>query len=100
MKVLLQWNSNWADEMNIYGFKIVEETEFDEWIEHMKNVKKPFTVCIGTNEEIDYDNGNHLIGEVGAIRLTLEDEKCLGILFPFAFSRSGYGHTSFFQKFT
>ena len=99
MKVLLQWNTNWADEMDIYGFKIVEETEYEDWKQHNSQIKSAFNVCVGTNEEIDYNNGQELVDEVSVKPLTEEDEIFLGKLFPFAFSRGGYGHTSFFQKF-
>ena len=36
-KVLMTWNTNWADEMDISGFVIVTENEMKEWQKKIKN---------------------------------------------------------------
>lgn len=105
-KVMLRWDSNWADEMDVAGFVIVNKIDSDSWQNHIESVKGRFDICIGTNEEIDYRNGKELLSEVHAIEISdveyqtfirtighprrLWYERVTGI---------GYGLTNFFQRF-
>ena len=71
-KVLLQWDTNWADEMDIYGFSIMDKSAWEEYKKKLEN-KGSFYICVGTNEEIDYNNGEELIKEI-SVRSISEDE--------------------------
>lgn len=58
---LLSYQDNWADEMDVEGFMILDTSQMIEWNETMtkarelfKNVSYDF--WIGTNEEIEYDS--------------------------------------------
>ena len=70
--VLLKWDSNWADEMDVEGFKIVSKSQFEEWSERMKE-RRGFNICIGTNEDIEYSNGRELLSEI-KVKPISEDE--------------------------
>ena len=62
--VLLQWDSNWADEMDIYGFAIMDKEEWEEYKKYLHDRKGGFTLYIGTNEDIEYSNGRELLNEI------------------------------------
>lgn len=57
-KVLIKHKDNWADEIDLEGFSIMESDAWNKRKEDISNMTKPFTVYVGTNEEIDYKNGN------------------------------------------
>lgn len=68
-KVLVQWNTNWADEMDIQGFQILT---VDEWNDYKSAVekRKNFEIYVGTNEEISYDSGEDLLEELEVTLIT------------------------------
>jgi len=76
-KVLVQWNSDWADEMDIYGYIVVTKEEADAFKKKAKNTKEPFSVYVGTNEEIDYPDGEALLDELTFQNLTEEECKTI-----------------------
>jgi hypothetical protein len=89
-KVLIKWESNWADEMDISGFMIVSKAEAKEFKADLRNKKQPFEIYVGTNEEISYENGKELLDELEFINLSKAEadiiEQTLG---------SEYGFTDF-----
>ena len=62
--VLLQWDSNWADEMDIYGFSLMDKEDWIEYKNYLQNLKKGFYFYIGSNEGIEYSNGQELLSEI------------------------------------
>lgn len=56
--VLIKWSDNWADEMDLEGFAVMDTDEFAKWKE---NIPSPYTFYVGTNEEIDYSTKKELI---------------------------------------
>ena len=92
-KILLSWDTNWADEMDISGFVIISEEKAKTWKEKVKNFKEYFNLCVGTNEEIEYSNGKELYDEVNSRKITQEEasiiEKYLG---------NSYGYTEFYNQ--
>jgi hypothetical protein len=75
-KVLLQWDSNWADEMDISGFSIMGKSEWEDYKKMLKN-KGRFCICVGTNEEIDYHNGNELLKEISVKNISEDEVKTI-----------------------
>jgi len=60
-KLLVKFDSNWADEMDVDGFQVITEVEFEDY----KNVvgkafkqagKSGWSFSIGTNEEIEFES--------------------------------------------
>jgi hypothetical protein len=91
-KILITWDTNWADEMDIAGFKIVTETEANEFKEKLKNNKDWFTICIGTNEDIEYGSGKDLLSELKFKKITEEEEIIIKKFFG-----DSFGHTDFMR---
>lgn len=92
-KTIIKWDSNWADEMDIQGFVIVDAKAAKEFKDQLKTVKNGFTVCIGTNEDIEYSNGKDMLSD-----LTFEDlseDEAETIINAIG---DEYGHTSFYQE--
>jgi hypothetical protein len=88
-KVLLKWSSNWADEMDVEGFDIMKKTEWEEFKKKVRKMKN-FCVYIGTNEEIDYANGEDLLAEIKVKKISPEEERIIK-----KFVGSTFGFTSF-----
>lgn len=57
-KILVKFEDNWADEMNVEGFNIFTKEEWETFKTKLENKQSEFQVCIGTNEELEYSNGN------------------------------------------
>ena len=78
--LFIQFNDNWANEMDITGGKIMTEKEFKEYI---TAVKKAFKVndCIefwiGTNEFINYENFTGFVNTLTIIPITKKEEDVL-----------------------
>jgi hypothetical protein len=75
-KVLLQWDSNWADEMDIYGFSIMNKSEWEAYKKMLAN-KGEFYIYVGTNEEIEYSKGQELLNEISVKNITEEESKTI-----------------------
>jgi len=79
--VLLQWDGNWADEMDIEGFSIMDKQEWTEYKKYLTNRKSEFTFYIGTNEEIEYSNGRELLNEITVTEITDKEAATVEKLF-------------------
>jgi hypothetical protein len=73
-RVLVKWNSNWADEMDISGYSIMDKEEWNDLKDTLRKKTAPFTIGVGTNEEIDYENGKELLEELEATPISKEEE--------------------------
>ena len=68
MYYLVKYNDNWADEIDIEGFALFTEEEYDEFISMINKVcdllraGKTFEYYIGTNEFIIHDHEAFFIG--------------------------------------
>ena len=91
-RTLIKWDSNWADEMDIQGFVIVPTEEANEFNRKLSELKCSFVICVGTNEEIDYDSGQDLLNDLDFTELTEEQYKVIDETIG-----EEYGHTSFYQ---
>jgi hypothetical protein len=62
---LVTFHDNWADEMDIEGYRIFSE---DDWKNYRKYAKKEFeengeyTYYVGTNEDINYNSYEDFMG--------------------------------------
>ena len=79
--ILVKWDSNWADEMDVEGFAILEKADADRLKKTLKNFKRQFTICIGTNEEIDYEQGSDMLDELEFKKISEEEYKTVKKLF-------------------
>jgi hypothetical protein len=88
--VLIKWDSNWADEMDIDGFMIVDKTTSDKFKKQLKDYNSSFEVYVGTNEDIEYGSGEELLKELTFKTITEDEAKVIKKFF----GNSG-GHTEF-----
>lgn len=89
--VKVHFKGNWADEMDIEGFSVVEKELFETLYKNVSKIKGPIEVYYGTNESSEYRNINQylkqfivsdvsdeiaeiLIKEVGNIGYNIMDE--------------------------
>lgn len=58
----VRYTDNWADEMTIEGFSIMDEKEYEHYVATVNAIitdmecGQPFIYYVGSNEEIEYDN--------------------------------------------
>ena len=81
-KKLFQFSSNWADEMDVYSYAIVDTAD-SLWADYEKIMNVPADkrdeegnwVCInvGSNEELEYDTVQELLDEITVKNLTEEE---------------------------
>jgi hypothetical protein len=90
MYTLVTWSTNWADEMDIEGFKIFKKEDWDKYKAHVALIKHPFDICIGTNEEIDYLNGKQLLSDLTIQHITEAEFDVINKLFG-----TSFGHHEF-----
>lgn len=49
--IFVHQDSNWADEMDVHGYKVFTKTEFNELLDTLEKINFPVTRYFGTNEE-------------------------------------------------
>jgi hypothetical protein len=96
--ILVKFDDNWADEMDVGGFKIfnnlkawnkaLSEFKIEQEIEE---VDQYFEVCFGTNEYIEYDSFSSFLKKFQITEISKDTAEIIGGLFPEVKSY-GYGH--------
>lgn len=56
---LIEYSANWADEIDLHGYFILNKNELKEFKEILSKIKK-FNFHFGTNETMNYENISHL----------------------------------------
>jgi len=62
-KILVEFSTNWADEMDLSGFKVYDKAEWEKLVTKVSSHKTSFEVYFGTNESNEYENGKALLEE-------------------------------------
>ena len=75
------YEDNWADEMDISGVFTCDENYKKEIEEKLSNYEQCFNYYIGTNEEIEYENGQSLLDCLTFKEITLEQLTVLSDVF-------------------
>lgn len=91
---LVKFDDNWADEMDISGYIIMESDKWEKIENNLKNYKDRIYVGFGTNEDNDYRNGKEFLNTIDVKNITEEEIKTLKKLLG-----SEYGNTSFSYAF-
>lgn len=88
--VLVVFEDNWADEMDLEGFKVVRKSEWEQTVaefrEEKEDSKYGIEFCFGTNEYNEYDSVDDALACFTVTEMTDECAKLLQKLFP-----SGFG---------
>ena len=63
--LIVFYEDNWADEMDVRGFWLTESKYYFDWIKDLKeNTPFPYAFCFGTNQEIYYPNPDYLLSKI------------------------------------
>lgn len=74
MKYLLKEKSDYNDEFNIEGFRIIEAESISEVKELITRDKEfPYRVFFGTNEWINYETDKDILDSIEIIEITEEE---------------------------
>jgi len=60
-KVIVNWEDNWADEMDLDGFVIMKAKDWNKFLDHMREIDYELIYNVGTNQEITYANGSEAL---------------------------------------
>jgi len=86
-KVLVSISKDYADEFEVTGFAIFKNKEWKKLEKECLKKKKPFSVSFGSNQELEFENGEDLIDSLYFKNLSKEEakiiEKKLGKSFGF-----------------
>lgn len=103
--ILVKFDDNWADEMDISGFKVYDSIE--DWNQAVKTFEDEhksdrgyeedeplgeFEIYVGTNEEIMYNSMEEFLKYFEVIEITKDQKFAIESVFPEATSDCGYGH--------
>ena len=74
---LVNYNSNWADEIDIEGFVVMPSEEWNDIKLFLSKYKVEFEYYVGTNEEIYYADGIEILADYSTKSITEEEYKTL-----------------------
>ena len=87
MKKLLRYSDNWADEMDLDSFAIVDEKDdiyknylkASEYADNVENEDEEdsLCICVGSNEEVYYDSVSALLNAIEVTDITDEEAKVI-----------------------
>lgn len=79
--VLVQTHDNWADEMDIYGYRIISRAAYAQRLielqEEFEEADGTYMWYIGTNEEIEYSNFDNFLETLTVTELTKKEAQNL-----------------------
>lgn len=91
MKYLVRWEDNWADEMDLEGWKVMDQAELDAWKSRLEKIGY-CTLSFGTNEENEYESGREILNCCTIKTITDTDAEVLQRLFRGADGFIGFVH--------
>lgn len=71
---LVTLNLNWNDEMDIFGYSFMDESEVKRFKKLLKSKNDMFSFSIGTNEEIDFENGEECLEYLDFMKIKDDEE--------------------------
>lgn len=78
--LLIKFESNWADEMDIEGYYVTTVELYNKYIEEFKKYfeeEDSLSYCVGTNEEIEFDSLDELLECYDTKSITISDYEVL-----------------------
>lgn len=85
---LVQFSDNWADEMDLEGFKVLEGIELEQFEHAFEELDDWITVHFGTNEENEYSNSDELRSKYSVTEIYPLEAQMLQT----RFGQVAYGH--------
>lgn len=81
-KVLVKFESNYADEFDVKGFRMFSKKEWNNIVKEIKESKAfPMNWSFGSNEEIEYETPNELLKKFEVVVISSDEVKILKKLF-------------------
>jgi hypothetical protein len=80
--MLVKFDGNWADEMDIKGFEIVKKEWWDKFVESLPE-NKPLSHYIGSNEEMEWTNKADYLRDFTVTEISEDEVAILKKLFPY-----------------
>ena len=68
--VLLKFDDNWADEMDVEGFLVVTRDYWDKAQARLLAIEDTCHLCIGTNEYLEWPSGAAVLGAISETNLS------------------------------
>jgi hypothetical protein len=96
MALLVKYDSNWADEMDVAGFYVTTREKWNDYVERVRRHfegRSELTYYIGTNEEICYERVEDLLRDFTLVDITDEQAETLRTLFQSWGSTVSFGFT-------
>lgn len=87
LKILVIFNENWADEMDVAGFSIMSKEKWESYVNGIPD--KKLYLGIGSNEEIEFRNKHDYLTSFDVKELSQQEYDILHRLFP----RDEFGET-------
>lgn len=71
---LVTLNLNWADEMDVFGYSFMDESEVKRFKKLLKSKDDMFSFSIGTNQDIDFENGEECLEYLDFMKIKDDEE--------------------------
>lgn len=88
-KLLVIFEGNWADEMDIKGFDIVTKEWWDEFVESIPE-NKHLSQYIGSNQGMYWDGKKDYLRDFKIAEITKDEEAVIKKFFPHQFGKVPY----------
>ena len=92
-KVLIIFEDNWADEMDLKGFDIISKAEWEYKKKELLHTEFPIEVGFGTNEENTYETREDFIKHFKAHEISEKEESTIKKFF----GNWSFGHIPFHE---
>ena len=79
--LLVKYDDNWADEIDLKGFKVLAEEEWEKLKSYIPN--KKFTRYVGSNEDIEYLSKDDFLSRFSVQEITWEECQVFKKFFPY-----------------
>ena len=96
---LVKFEDNYADEFDVYGFRIMNEKELMKFTNDIRKLKKfPLEIYFGTNEALIFESQKDCMAGFKMLPITKDEMSSLKKLFPNA-EKWGYGFFPSFEDY-
>jgi hypothetical protein len=98
-KYLVIYHDNWADEMDVEGFRLFTQDELDDYVSlHVKyfETNSSWKFGVGSNEQIEYNDWEGIRSALTVKEITDAEYEMLGKLFPLPFDSLIYCNFGYF----
>ena len=82
MAKLIKFQADWADEFDVYGFKVVTDIEWEQIQEAIQKIEYPREYGFGTNEQILFESSDEFMRALKVVDVTDDEVEVLQKCFP------------------